>query len=439
MLRAIVLRVVFPGLILAAALASFWWLRSMRRAPPRVTQAPRAPAVETVVLEPASATFEIKVHGVVVPRRETTIAAEVAGRIVERSEACRGGRFVKGGMTLVRIDLQYYELQLELANSRVQQIESDLKRIEVEVESNQAQLDIAKREVVLAERELQRNQTLVATDAVAKQQRDESERVLLRIQREVAALEKSQQMLPVQRERTEAELELARLGQQTARLDLDHTIVTAPFDGLIAVEEVEAGEYVQVGDALFTIEESSAVEVECHLRADDLYWLWAGDVSRNSRDTESAYEAPSAKAQVTYRLAGVESVWEGRLSRYEDAGVDQTTRTIPCRVEIENRRQAAGGSGPPALMRGMFVTVVIPVSPGVAMLKVPDRALQPNGHVWAVENEQLRVHIVSTARSLDDGILIRADKTTLESGDRVVVSPLMTAHDGMQVRERAAP
>jgi RND family efflux transporter MFP subunit len=392
-----------------------------------------------VVLQPELSGFEIKVHGVVVPRRETTVSAEIAGRIIEKHESFRSGRFVESETKLLVIDSQSYELELAMQANRILQIESDLKRIEVEAKRNKTQIDIAQRELTIANRELQRNRSLAAEDVVAQQQRDASERTVLRSQNALSTLEAARELFPFQRNRAQTELKLAKLMQQSAQLDLDHTVVAAPFDGLITAEQIEVGAYVQAGDALFAIEESSAVEVKCHLRTDDLFWLWAQDAARTDDSGKSAYEVPRANVRVAYRLAGQKFLWQGQLSRYEGAGVDERTRTVPCRVNIRDRRQAVEAVNPPTLMRGMFVTVVIPVAPGVEMLKIPERALQPNGQVWAIEDERLRVHAVTPARSLDDGILIRADQATLKSDDRVVVSRLITAHDGMQVRERAAP
>ena len=53
-------------------------------------------------------------------------------------------------------------------------------------------------------------------------------------------------------------------------------------------------------------------------------------------------------------------------------------------------------------------------------------------------DNRLAIHRIDVARVLPDSVLIRADRGTLKPGDRVVVSPLTIAYDGMPVRVRAA-
>ena len=57
----------------------------------------------------------LEADGVVVPFREIELAAEVAGRIVERDERCRAGNFVTQGTLLARIDPQDYQLERNAA------------------------------------------------------------------------------------------------------------------------------------------------------------------------------------------------------------------------------------------------------------------------------------------------------------------------------------
>jgi hypothetical protein len=83
----------------------------------------------------------------------------------------------------------------------------------------------------------------------------------------------------------------------------------------------------------------------------------------------------------------------------------------------------------------MYVTITLPVSPRVRLWKIPNRAVQPNGQVWTIEGDELRIHEITPARVLPDSVLFRADATDLKVGDRIIVSQLATAFEGMQVRE----
>ena len=63
--------------------------------------------------------------------------------------------------------------------------------------------------------------------------------------------------------------------------------ITAPIDGVIVLEEVEEDSYVNKGTLLVAIEDTSAVEVKCSLRMDELYWLWCQAFSGEERSSGS--------------------------------------------------------------------------------------------------------------------------------------------------------
>ena len=150
---------------------------------------------------------------------------------------------------------------------------------------------------------------------------------------------------------------------------------------------------------------------------------------------------PQVACEVAYDLDAVEAVWDGVLSRYEGTGMDRDTRTFPCRVLVEQPRNvrlsdSAGGrpiATPPTLLSGMFVTVRIPVTSPVPLLRVPVEAIRPGGQLWVVDDDTLRVRNVSVAETVGDWAVVRAGDSALRAGDRVVISPLASVTDGMTV------
>ena len=87
-------------------------------------------------------------------------------------------------------------------------------------------------------------------------------------------------------------------------------------------------------------------------------------------------------------------------------------------------------------MRGMYVTVTLPVVPQTQLIEIPAEAVRPDGQVWSVGGDRLVIHRVTVARVLQRSVLIRADSTDLKPDDHVIVSPLATTYQGMPVRER---
>jgi len=119
-------------------------------------------------------------------------------------------------------------------------------------------------------------------------------------------------------------------------------------------------------------------------------------------------------------------------------GFDPTTRTVACRVLVE-QPLLADGSRLPSLVDGLFVKVEIEVTPRSELLAIPRDALQPDGQLWTVSDGKLKVHRVRPARITESIVLLRPGRTEIRTGDRVVTSSLPVAWDGMDVRERPTP
>ena len=171
---------------------------------------------------------------------------------------------------------------------------------------------------------------------------------------------------------------------------------------MIVTESVEADSYVQKGTPLVVIEDTAAVEVKCNLRMDELYWIWNQTDQRpttGADTTRADYQIPNTDVNVLYRLGNREYQWKGKLWRYDGIGLDERTRTVPCRVLVEAPRDvqlldadAASESmiGPPALVRGMFVALEILAKPRIPLLQVPEEAVQPGSTVWRCARQPTR-------------------------------------------------
>ena len=87
----------------------------------------------------------------------------------------------------------------------------------------------------------------------------------------------------------------------------------------------------------------------------------------------------------------------------------------------------------PTLMTGMFVTVNIHTNPPLALLRIPQQAVQPEERVWVVVNGVLVQKDVTVAFSTDDYSVVLKEPRGLAAGDAIVVSPLAKPAVGMRV------
>lgn len=112
-----------------------------------------------------------------------------------------------------------------------------------------------------------------------------------------------------------ADLENAKAEMKQAQIDLGKLKIIAPFDGTIFRQDIEAGDYLSVGDPLFTVVDLDPVEL-------------VGFVSE--RNVQSLELNGTARAEF---LDG--SILEGKLS-YIAPAADQDTRTFRVIMSAEN-------------------------------------------------------------------------------------------------------
>jgi multidrug efflux pump subunit AcrA (membrane-fusion protein) len=446
------LRVTAPLAILIVGGMAYFGLASLKQAPERVAEVALAPMVETIVVAPHEGGLDISVDGVVVPFREIDLSAEVAGRIAKKSEVCRAGTYVTRGTPLIEIDPRDYQLEVDRLERELTQASISLKELDVESSNTQSLLKLAKDQLALQRRELERQQSLAGKKVITDSDLDKSKRDELTAVNAAMTLSNQLQLLGTRRSRLESARDLCQSQLEKAQLDLRRTRVSAPIDGVIIREMVEEDSYVQKGTSLAKLEDTSAVEVKCNLRMEELYWLWsqghADDHPSPAGSPTRDYQIPHAPVTVHYELGGRRYQWQGVLSRFDGIGVDERTRTVPCRVLVANPReveiQKTGEGtpsvvGPPALVRGMFVTVSVHAKPETVLLEVPQRSVHPGNTVWQVADGKLSIRKIRVADSADDLVLVYADSDGLQPGMKLVSSPLTLATEGMAVREQASP
>jgi RND family efflux transporter MFP subunit len=379
--KRILLHGVLPLLVLAmAAAGAMTMIKTAAETEPESVEAV-APVVEVSEVAPFDGAAQLTGTGIVEPQREATIFPEVAGRITFlHGSLVEGGR-VRQGDVLVRIDSRTYKAAISQQRAQVKRAELDLELQQGEAAAARAEWDAARTEPPEGARRI--------------------------------ALRKPQV------ESAEANFDAARSALHSARLDADKTVLRAPFNATVTSEQVETGEVVAPGTLIATL-----------VGAD-------GFVARVSVPVEylALVQLPGPEQEgspvlVEQRLtAGTTVQRRGEVLRLLSQ-LDAKSRTAQLLVSIERPLDPEPGELP--LLVGAFVNVVITGRTIPGALSVPRQALFAGNRVWVVdEAQQLRSRDLTIAFSDDDRVIVTGG---VKAGDRVVVSKLGRATEGMQVR-----
>jgi membrane fusion protein (multidrug efflux system) len=173
---------------------------------------------------------------------------------------------VKQGKLLIELDPRDFEVALEQAQTneaaargRLQQAQAQLAVSKANVAQAQAQVAVAQANAVNAQADLQRYQSVTA-NAVSRQQVDSAiaaartAKANVDAAREQVSANQAQVAVATSQVTTdEAEMQQAQAQVRQAQLNLSYTKIYAPEDGRVTQKNVEPGNYVQTGQALFAI------------------------------------------------------------------------------------------------------------------------------------------------------------------------------------------
>lgn len=385
-------KLLLPVAVLAVGVLGFVVL--VETAPEVPVTAPERPAplVRVIDAVPASVRLRVTTHGTVMPRTESELVPEVSGPIVETSPAFVSGGFFEEGEVLLRIDPRDYQVALERARANLARRESEWERDHKE----------RMRREKLAEREYASPAQL---DAARTQERV-----------------------------SEAALREARADLDQAERDLARTEIRAPYRGRVRDARADVGQFVNRGSPVGTLYAIDYAEVRLPMSDEALAFL---DLPLFYRGKEDEHEGPEVLLRA--RFAGAEHAWSGRVVRTEGE-IDARSRMVHAIARVEDpygRDTTSGDADRPPLAVGLFVEAEILGREVEDALVLPRRALRQDDRIYVLDGEGLlRIRDAELLQTRGDEVVLRAP---LGSGERIVVSPLDAAVEGMRVRAAETP
>ena len=363
------------ALILVAIVVALYFARApdrvARDALPEAAGDVAKPTANVVQPVPTEQSLTLELTGSVRMSEKATISSEVTGRVAWVSPEFKNGGTLAAHERIVRIDSTEFELRVQAAQRAVEAAEA---RVWMERARGEEEAKAFSRE----------NPGEEASDWV----------------RRLPAIA-----------RAEAELKQARVELVLAKLQVERTNLSLPYDSRVVNADVEVGELVgpaeSVGRAssLGLVYRTGARQVEAPIEPLDL--------ERLSPAIGRSAEIHSLGKVYTAQIARVSSV------------VAPKTRLATLFLEFSEEHEADALPVP-----GTFVHVTIsgPVRDNVYVL--PEAALQEQSRVWMVEGGVLREFAPQTLGHISGGWVVEA----FDAAEGVVVGTVPGAREGLEVQ-----
>ncbi len=318
---------------------------------------------------------QLRALGTVTPWNAVSVTSQVSGELDK--VLFDEGQFVDQGTLLAQIDPRNFQAALLQAEGALQETRAQLAS---------------------AELDLKRYQGLFKEDSVARQTLEQ------------------QQAIVAQYKGT---LKVREAQRDAARLDVEHTQITAPISGRLGLRAVDAGNYVSAATTeLVNITQDNPIAVNFTIPEHELQAVL------------QAYRQEQPLKVQAWNRDETELLAEGVLDSIDNQ-VDVTTGSVRLKARFDNPQQV--------LFPNQFVNVHLQVTVHEHALLLPADAIQfgSNGRfVWQIKDDDtVVIQPIEIITSDGTSSMLRSG---LAAGDWVVVEGVDRLRSGSKV-ERVAP
>lgn len=367
-----------PMILIAASVVMVVILIAFNKSqtPERKPESSQSVLVDTIIAEVTSLKLTVNSQGTVRPRTETSVVAEVSGKIVSVSANFVAGGFFQKGEVLLQIDPSDYQ--------------AGLKR---------AEAALASRKAKLADETARSEQALKDWRNMGRQG-DPSDLALRKPQMADA----------------KANVSAAEADVEKARRDLERTQISIPYDGLVRQKAVDIGQYVSPGTKLGVTFAIDNAEIRLPLTASDMKFL---DLPTETEMQNQQKSFPSVV--LSTQSAGDNHQWQAQIIRTEGV-VDEISRVVFAVAQVVDPYGVLGQSHQTELKIGTFVNAEIQGLPIENMVVLPRYVLQAD-HTVFISNDQDELEVLPV-------VVLRAEakkvyiSSGIKAGDRVITTTL---------------
>ncbi|MCX5495452.1 HlyD family secretion protein [Kaistia dalseonensis] len=307
--------------------------------------------------------FMISTDDAYVGADTSVLAPRISGYVTKVDAVANSA--VKAGDPLVYLDDTEQKLAIQAAQDQIASQEAAIARIGQQITAGQASVDQAKAAIASANAEAERTAADLVRTTQLTQSRFSSQQSLEQAKAAddkakagvdsakagVASAEAAVAVTEAQRVEAERALEQYRTALSQRQVDLDHTVIRAPFDGVVGNRSVDPGEFVAAGQRLLAIVPLSAVYIDANFKETQLDRIRPGATAKITVDAASDGEIDGTVESIAPASGSVFSLLPPDNAT---GNFTKITQRVPVRIKVPAEEAAKGYLRP-----GLSVTVDI--------------------------------------------------------------------------------
>ena len=380
-----ILRAIPPLIVLVLTAGFCYWLFWTEPEPRKFAQHETAPKVEVNVLQPQNYQIWLNSQGTVQARTESTLISQVRGNVISISSSFRAGGFFEEGEVLLEIDRRDYLTEVTISEAQLAQAQLRLS----EEEANAAQALADWKRLSLGE--------------------NPSDLVLRKPQLNEA----------------QANVDSARARLEMARLNLERTVIRAPYAGRVLSKSVDFGQFISSGTNLARIYAVDFAEIRLPLNERQLAYIDLPELYRGEEEASSA----GSQVFLHWSIGNETYEWEGKIVRAEGA-LDTRSRQLFVVAQVENP-YARRTDGKPPFKVGSFVQATIKGKTMEDVFVIRRELYRKNEYVLIVdEDNKLRRRKIFVEWGDEENLIV---SDGLKEGERICLTPMNFPVEGMTV------
>ncbi|NQZ21684.1 MAG: efflux RND transporter periplasmic adaptor subunit [Colwellia sp.] len=370
-------QILVPIGILAAGILLFVGFSSMKKPPEEKPEVDNTPIVAVKEIHVAPMSLTVNSYGIVKPKYETELVAQVSGQIVELADIFVRGGFISKNQLLARIDPNDYQAAL---------IEA-----EANMASARAALEKERAQGQVAEREWKRITDTSPTEL---------------------SLRKPQLAQEL------ARVKSAQASVLRAKRNLERTEIRAPYDAMIESRTIGLGSFVGTGSKVGKLLGTDVAEIRLPVADNQLQFLEA--------------QGENAQVDLIGTYAGKNVTWQAKIARSEGV-IDSKSRMSYLVAEINDPyglKANFNSSKQNPVRFGSYVTANI-LGVSLESAAVLPRYLVDNNRVAILDaDSKLHYADIIIARQEGSNVIVTSG---LHEGDQIIVSALDYPVNGMKL------